>query len=170
MKELLDKEEEILQSRVIAEKEGALFVTFEDAAVLNSVNAYDPKGTGMKTLNPDGTLASTGKKVHALNPDFFFLNRYKVKNKKLYVVSGHTVDGYRCIKEQPTGRVFIDNIPCYVIARDEDKNLFLEKVITVGRSEFISDFTNILNRESMAEILPLIAEHGAEVTADAMPI
>ena len=174
MKELLDKEEEIRSNRIIAEKDGNLFVTFEDAAVLNSVNAYDPKGTGAKVLNPDGTLASTGKRVHALNPDFFFANRYRVKgsgsNKKMHIVSGHSVEGFRCIKEQKSGHIFVKTVPCYVIARNEKGELALEKVITVSDSEFISEFTNTLNKQSMAEILPLIVDHGVEITADAMPI
>lgn len=171
MKELFERADNITP---LAEKDGKIFVTFEDAAVLNSVNAYDPQGTGMKTYNADGSVASTGKTVHALNPDFFYMNRYRVKgkpgSKELQVVSAHTVEGFRCIKEQSTGRVFIKTIPCYVIIRDEDGKLKLDRVMTVSDAEFISDFTNTLNKQSMAEILPLIVDHGVDVTADAMPI
>ena len=154
-----------------AEKDGQLYVSFSDASVLNSVNAEEGSRTGMQTRNADGSLASTGKTVHAVNADYFFLNRYRVKSKKLYVVSGHTPTGYRCIREQSKGRTFIKNIPCYVFARDaETKELVLEKVITVSDSEFIADFTNTLDHKSMAELLPLITEHGNEMTADSMPI
>lgn len=170
MKELLDKEQEIMENRILAEKDGAVFVTFEDAAILNSVNAYDPKGTGMKTYNPDGSIASTGKTVHAMNPDFFFANRYKVKAKKLYVVSGHTPEGYLCIKAQQKGMVPIKVIPCHVLSRDADGNLAFEKVVTVSDSEFISDFTGILGRKAMSEVLPLIVERGVDLTTDEMPI
>lgn len=155
----------------LAEKDGQLYVSFSDASILNSVNAEEPSGTGLQTRNPDGTLASTGKRVHAINPDYFFLNRYKVKGKKLHVVSGHTPTGYRCIREQSKGRTFIKNIPCYVFARDADtKEIVLEKVINVSDSEFIAEFTNTLDHKSMAELLPLITEHGNEMTADSMPI
>lgn len=172
MRELYEKADNITP---LAEKDGHKYVTFEDAAVLNSLNAEEPRGTGLQTRNPDGSLASTGKTVHAINPNYFFLNRYKVKGKKLHVVSGHEPTGYRCIREQSSGRTFVKNIPCYVFARektetDEKGDLVLEKVITVSESEFIAEFTNTLNNKSMAELLPLITEHGNDMTADAMPI
>lgn len=166
-RELYDKADKV---RPMAKKDGQLFVSFEDAAVLNSVNAEEPHGTGMQLRNADGSIASTGKTVHAVNPDYFFANRYMVKGKKMHVVSGHEPTGYRCIKEQASGHVFVKSIPVYVIARDEDKNLVLEKVTTISDSEFISDFTKTLDHESMAKILPLITEHGNDMTADSMPI
>ena len=166
-RELYDKADKV---RPMAEKDGQLFVSFEDAAVLNSVNAEEPHGTGMQLRNADGSIASTGKTVHAVNPDYFFANRYMVKGKKMHVVSGHEPTGYRCIKEQSSGHVFVKSIPVYVIARDEDKNLVLERVTTISDAEFISDFTKTLDHESMAKILPLITEHGNDMTADSMPI
>ena len=175
MLEALKEEQEIRENRIIAEKDGQVFANFHDASVLNSVNAYDPDGTGLREYNPDGSLASTGKTVHALNPDFYFMNRYKVKQfgqkKKIYVVSGHTPDGYRVITEQQTGRCFIKSIPCAVISRDADtKELVFEKMTTISENEFISDFTKRLDNKTMAEILPLIVEQSVEVTADEMPI
>lgn len=171
MRELFEKADAV---KPLAEKDGAVYVTFEDAATLNSINAYDPKGTGMKTYNADGSLASTGKTVHAINPDYFYMNRYRIKGKagsrEMQVVSAHTVDGFRCIKEQNTGRIFIKSIPCYVIVRDENGKLKLDRVITVSDTEFVSDFTNTLDKSAMAEILPLIVNYGVEVTADTMPI
>lgn len=166
MKELYEKVDNI---RPLAKKDGEVFVTFEDAAILNSYNADEPN-TGMQTRNPDGTLASTGKTVHAVNPDYFFMNRYKVKGKKMIVVSGHTTDGYRCIKEQSSGRVFLKTIPAYIIARDADGKLYLEKQTVIGDTEFISEFTNKLDNKSMAEILPLITANSSDISADSMPI
>lgn len=167
MRELYDKADKI---KPMAEKDGQVFVNFDEAATLNSLNAEEPHGTGMQMRNADGSIASTGKTVHAVNPDYFFANRYMVKGKKMHVVSGHEPTGYRCIKEQSTGHIFVKSIPVYVIARDEDKNLVLEKVTTISDSEFISDFTKTLDHESMAKILPLITEHGNDMTADSMPI
>lgn len=155
--------------RPLAEKDGEVWVDFKDAAVLNSYNADEPN-TGMQTRNPDGTLASTGKTVHAVNPDYFFMNRYKVKGKKMIIVSGHTSDGYRCIKEQSSGRVFLKTIPAFVIARDADGKLYLEKQTVISDTEFVSEFTNKLDNKSMAEILPLITSNGSEMSADSMPI
>lgn len=171
LKELYEKVDNV---RPFAEKDGKVWVDFEDAATLNSYNADEPR-TGMQTRNADGSLASTGKTVHAVNPDYFFANRYKVKgakgNQKLIVVSGHTTDGYRCIKEQASGRLFIKNVPAYVFYRDsETKELVLEKQTMISDTEFISDFTNKLDNKSMAEILPLITAGGNEVSTDTMPI
>ena len=168
MRSLYEKADKIVP---MAEKDGQVYCSFEDASILNSVNAEEPQGTGMQTRNPDGSIASTGKRVHAINPDYFFSNRYKVKGKKLHVVSGHEPTGYRCIKEQRSGHVFVKTIPCYVIARNDKGDLVLEKVITISDTEFISDFTNTLDHKSMAEILPLITAYGnSGITADAMPI
>ena len=165
MKELFAKVDKV---KPLAEKDGQLYVTFDDAATLNSFNAQEPK-TGTQTRNRDGSLASTGKTVHALNPDYFFLNRYKVKGKKLHVVSGHTPDGYRCIREQESGRVFLKTIPVYILSRNTEGNLVLEKRSTISDTEFISDFTSTLDNKSMAEILPIITVQ-TEMTADSMPI
>lgn len=166
MAELYKRAEEV---KPLAEKDGQKFVTFDDASVLNSINAQEPK-TGLQTRNRDGSLASTGKTVHAINPDYFYANRYKVKGKKLIIVSGHTTDGYRCIAEQASGRVFLKTIPAYVIARDEKtKELFLEKQIVISDTEFVSDFTSKLDNKSMAEILPLLMV-GKDMSADSMPI
>ena len=173
MLELLEEEREIRENRIIAEKDGAVYVNFHDAAVLNSANAYEGASTGMRTYNPDGSIASTGKRVHAVNPDYFFLNRYKVKgtgqNRRLYVVSGHTSDGFRLISEQATGRCFIKSIPCYVLMRNEGK-LELEKTITIRDTEFLSEFNSTLNNKTMAEILPLIVQGTPDMTADDLPI
>lgn len=167
MRELYEKADNI---KPFAKKNGQLYVSFEDASVLNSLNAEEPSGTGLQTRNPDGSIANSGKRVHAINADYFFANRYKVKGKKLHVVSGHEPTGYRCIKEQSSGHVFVKTIPVYIIARDEEKNLVLEKVSTISDTEFISEFTNTLDHKSMAEVLPLITEHGEKMTADSMPI
>ena len=171
MAELYRRAEEV---EPLAEKDGKVYTDFESASILNSVNAQEPR-TGMQTRNADGSLASTGKTVHAVNPDYFFANRYKVKgakgNQKLIVVSGHTPDGYRCIKEQASGRLFIKNVPAYILYRDaETKELVLEKQTMISDTEFISDFTNKLDNKSMAEILPLITTSGGDVSTDTMPI
>ena len=79
MLQMLEEEKDIRENRIIAEKDGAICVTFHDASVLNNVNSLDPQGTGIQQRNADGSLASTGKTVHAVNPDFFFMNRYRMR-------------------------------------------------------------------------------------------
>ena len=167
MKRLYDAADNI---RPFAEIDGHKYVSFEDAAVLNSLDAEEPSGTGIQTRNPDGSIASTGKTTHAINPDYFFANRYMVKGKKMHVVSGHEPTGYRCIKEQASGHIFVKTVPVYVFSRNEDKQLVLDKVTTVSDTEFVSDFTKTLGNEAMAELLPMITASGSKLTADAMPI
>lgn len=170
MRQLFEKADAV---QPMAEKDGQVFVNFDDAATLNSVDAYEGGGTGMQVRNPDGSLASTGKTVHAMNPNYFFANRYKVRGskgkEKMYVVAGHEPMGFRCIQEQERGKIHIKTIPCYIFIRDEGK-LVLEKVTTISDTEFISDFTNTLNNKAMAELLPMITSYGNELTADEMPI
>lgn len=167
--ELYEKAEKI---EPLGEKDGQIYCTFEDASVLNSINAFEGNsGTGLQTRNRDGSVASTGKTIHAINPDYFYLNRYLKKGKKLYVVSGHTPTGYRCIKEQSSGHTFQKLIPCYVISRNEDGNLFCEKKSNVEERDFIENYTETLSNALMAEILPLIVDYGTETTAvEKMPI
>ena len=152
-----------------AEKDGQKYVSFADAAILNSYNAEEPK-TGMQTRNHDGSLASTGKSVHAVNPEYFFANRYKVKGKKLHIVSGHTTDGYRCIKEQSSGRIFLKSVPVYVLSRNADGELIVEKMTTCPDTEFIGEFTETLAPDAMAQILPLLTAFGSDKTATSLPI
>lgn len=165
--DLYEKAEEITP---LAEKDGEIIATFEDAAVLNSLNAQEPK-IGTQTRNPDGTLARTGKRVHAVNPDYFYANRCMKKAKKLYVVSGHTVEGYRCIKEQASGHVFLKVLPAYIITRNADNELICEGVISIKDEDFIANYTDKLSNSLMAEILPLILQFNASVNQiDEMPI
>ena len=113
--ELFSKAEKV---KPMAEKDGQVFVTFDEASTLNSLNMLNEAKTGMQVRNKDGSIASTGKTVHAINPEYFFMNRYKKKNKTtLLVVSGHEEIGYRCIKEQETGKIHIKTIPVYVFVR-----------------------------------------------------
>lgn len=168
MRELFDKADKITP---MAEKDGQLFVNFDEAATLNSLNAFEGNGTGMQVRNPDGSLASTGKTIHAMNPDKFFENRYKKKNKTtMLVVSGHEPDGYRCITEQDSGRTHIKTIPCYEVVRTDDGELEVKRKVSVGESEFISDFTHRLTNASFAKLLPMITTFGTDLTADDMPI
>ena len=171
MRALFDRADKIVP---MAQKDGQVYVDFEQASVLNSVNAYEGGGTGMQVRNHDESLASTGKTVHAMNPNYFFANRYKVKgakgNQKMFVVSGHEPTGFRCIQEQSRGRIHIKTIPCYIFARDDKGELAIEKVATVSDTEFISDFTHTLNNESMAKLLPMITSFGNDISADDMPI
>jgi len=161
--EVLERAKEI---EPIAVKNGATIVSFADAMTLANADMVEGKSDlGMRAYNPDGTIARSKARFVAINVDSYFANRYKVKSKKMYVVTD-----YRAIKEQNTGKCYIKNVPCYVFYRDENGKLAIEKVMTVSDSEFISEFTNTLNNKTMAELLPLIAQFGTEVTSSELPI
>lgn len=145
-------------------EDGQMLLTFEDASVINSLNALEPHGTGMQVRNPDGSLASTGKRVHAVNPDYFFANRCRKERKKLFVVSGHEPTGYRCIKEQSSGQVFVKTIPVYVFARNEEGELYIDSLTNVDDKTFIAEYTSTLSNDLMAQLLPLITAYGTEET------
>lgn len=160
----------------IAEVNGVKVVSFEDAAVLANAEGYEPTpDTGLRTFNPDGTLARTRKLTSAINPDVYFDNRYKLKGKlgkEMWIVSAFTPSGYRAITEQARGQIFLKNIPCHVLVRDETtKELKVDRVENVSDAEFVSDFTNKLSNELMARVQKVISEFGAELTAHkTMPI
>ena len=53
----------------IAEKDGRKIVTFEDAAALANMEGIEPSPkTGVRSYNPDGSLARTRKSTAAINP------------------------------------------------------------------------------------------------------
>lgn len=167
MREMLEAAENI---RPMAKKNGKNVVTFEEAAILSNAEGIEPTpDTGIRHYNSDGSIASIRTKNVAINPNSYFANRYKVKgkpgNQKMYVV----VD-WRAIQEQQRGNVYLKNIPCYVFVRDEMKQLQIEKIEMVSDTEFVSDFTNILDNASMAELVPLIANFGTDGTTSALPI
>lgn len=160
-----------------AEKNGTKIVNFEDAASLTNAEMIEATpDTGNVTLNPDGSIARSKVLVAAINPDSYFDNRYKLKGKmgerEMWIVSAFEPFGYRAIKEQASGKVHAAIIPCHVVVRDKESGqLKVTKVETVSDSEFVSDFTNKLSNERMAEIQKIISEYGSDLTAtDEMPI
>lgn len=164
LRELLDKTESI---KPIGNENGQKVVSIEEQRDM----AYLEHVTGGSTLgsvqfNPDGmTVARTpGNGTVAVNPDTYFLNRYKKVKDTLYVVTDS-----RAIKEQDSGMVYLKTIPAHVIKRGENGQLRREKVVMISDTEFIADFINKLDREAMAVIKPLI-DTGVEVTPSGLPI
>lgn len=162
LRELLEKTERI---KPIGEFDGKQLVSIEDQRDMAELEFR----TGKETLDtvqytPEHTVARTPGKVVSVSPDRYFLNRFKKVKDALYVVRD-----YRAITEQSTGQVYLKAVPVYVIKRDETKKLVLDKVTTVSDVEFVADFTDELDREAMAMILPLI-DTGVGVTKTNLPI
>ncbi len=161
MKEILDIAE---KAKPIAMVNGKEAVTFEDYVALASADNINNTDLGLTKFNPDGTPARTNVKRVAINVENFFINRYKIVKKSLYLVTD-----FYCISEQASGKVPYKQVPCFVISRNEEGQLKLDKVTTVSSDDFLENFTRSLDRESMTEILPLLADDTG-ITKDKLAI
>lgn len=134
-----------------------------DLAVLAKMT--DDETLGTLELNPDGSIARTPVKYAAVNPEYYFINRYKRVKDSLYVVTD-----FRAIMDQQNGSIYAKQIPAHVITRDKESgNLKLDKTVMISDTEFVADYIHKLNREAMEQIVPLIA-NGVGVTADDLAI
>lgn len=161
LREMMDKVEKI---KPVASVNGVGVVSFEeqrDAALLDKM---ENRGLDTVQYNPDGTVARTPVRFAAVNLDNYYINRYKRVKDSYYIVTD-----YRAIQDQATGSVYLKTLPAYVIKRDENKKLVLDRVVNVSDVEFVSDFTHSLNREAMAQIVPLLVS-GVGVTSDDLAI
>lgn len=161
LKELIEKTEKV---QPIAEANGIPVYTFEQQRDLAQVDKLMNVDMGLLTFNPDGSVAETPTKYVAINLEHYYINRFKRVGKSLYIVTD-----YRAISEQSSGRVYLKQIPAFVISRNKDGDLYLEKTVTVSDDEFIADFTHILNREAMKTVLPLLVS-GQGVTSEDLSI
>lgn len=150
--------------RPIARKNGLDIVTFEDQRVLAQKAILENQDLGNRTVNEKGFPTRSLTPTAAVNPEHLFINRYRVVGDTIQVVTD-----YRAIKEQDTGRVYLKVIPAYTIERDKNKKLVLGKTVMISDAEFIGEFTNTLDNESMRLVLPLIAK-GNTSAAGKLPI
>ena len=85
LKELIEKTEAV---KPIATVNGVKVVEpseQRDFAVLEKMT--DDETLGTLELNPDGSIARTPVKYAAVNPEYYFINRYKRVKDSLYVVT-----------------------------------------------------------------------------------
>lgn len=151
----------------IAEFNGIKIASFEDCVLLTQQDILrseleGAEDIGSREINANGLPARSRTKFAAVNPEKMFANRVRYieedDTKKMQVV----ID-YRAIHEQETGKVYLKRIPAYQMVR-KGKKLSVEKLITVEDSEFISEFTNILNVNAMLEVLPVIDSEGIDTS------
>lgn len=161
LREVLEKTKDV---KPVAEHNGMEIVSFEQQRDMAQLYKMENRDLGLIKMNPDGTVARTPVKFAAVNLDNFYINRYKRVKDSLYIVTD-----YRAIQEQSSGSVYAKQLAAYVVKRDADKNLVLDKVVTVSDTEFLSDFTHTLNRDAMAQIMPLLVS-GVGVTTDDLGI
>lgn len=164
LKDMIEKTEKIEPITVV---NGIKVVQFSEQRDLAQVEKMIPESGGLDTIqmNPDGTVARTPVRYAAVNLDYYYINRYKKVKDSLYIVND-----FRAIQEQQTGAVYAKQIQAYVVSRDKvSGNLQLDKTVMISDTEFVSDFTHTLNREAMAQIVPLLA-NGIGVTTDDLGI
>lgn len=128
----------------------------EDAQTRNKADLMEEKamGTsylGSRAVNPDGTFAASRANNVAIDPAMFFDNRYRKVGDAYEVVTD-----YRAIKEQSTGRVYTDNIAVNVIHKDKGK-IALKEVKTISAAEFVKDFKQKLDTNSIVSIHNLLS-------------
>ena len=134
---------------------GTPVVTFKEQAEAAERGIKDKVDFGIRKLNPDGTIAKSYYSSAAISMESFFLNRFRVVDDELQVVTGQTPEGYRAIKEQKTGHIFAKQILVHTLKRGNGKLVF-NKNIMVSDTDFVSFFTKSLDEEAMREVLPLI--------------
>ena len=157
-------------AEVITNVKGTPIVSFPDQRDLGQAYLRDHVDVGLRKANPDGSIARSKYHSAAVNMDWFYDNRYRVvEGKYLQVITSQTDDGWRAIKGIKSGRVGAKQVRVYEFVR-ENKNLKFNKVVTVSDDEFISDFTDKLDKESMKVILPLIPSGGPSVPEGKLPI
>lgn len=174
MRAVLDGAAEVKPLTVINGKE---VLTFEDTQKLNKAELMAEKAggkpveVGERNVNPDGmTYASSNVKHAAIDPATYFANRYrKVKGKDS--VKYEVVTDYRAVKEQAAGKVYTDNVIVHVIAKDAKGNLVAEPNKTISADDFVRNFKNMLDAESMIKILDVLqAVDSAGMEADKLEL
>lgn len=157
----------------IREESGTKIVSWDDYMDLAQTDLTKGYELGSRTMNPDGSFARTRAKYAAENIDNLYLNRYRVKNGKLWVVTAYPADtdSWRAIREQQTGRIFTTRVIAYVFVRPKDGDLLIDRKATVSAEEFIAEFNESLTNEVMMQIAPLIDSYKEEsVATNSIPI
>lgn len=137
--------------------------SFRDYMDVTTAAMYNKDTLNLTRYNPDGTPAATPAPNVAVNVENTFLNRYKVEDDKLYVVTD-----YWCIREQSSGMIPYKQIPCFIVKR-EGKNLKLDKMINISDKEFLEEFTGSLDRDAMELVQPLLVNNSG-IDKDKLPI
>lgn len=150
---------------IAVDEEGRKYVNSEDyynLILADQINK-EPK-LGTVEFNPDGSPAGTAAPYLCISPEQVFLNRYKLIDESTIGV----VTDWWSITQQQTGRIPFSQVPCFIVVRD-GKALKLDKTVTISDREFLAEYTESLDRESMSKILPLLG-HTDGITKNKLPI
>ncbi len=163
--ETLKRADEI---KPLADFNGIKICSFEDCVALihaDAITGDDKLDISGRVMNDRDLPARSKTKYAAVNPEKMFANRARYITDADGKQKMQIVIDYRAISEQGTGKVYLKNVPCYEISRNSKKELVVDKVTTVEDTVFLSEFKEILNLDSMLEVLPVIDVHGEDKTA-----
>lgn len=160
---ILEILENAKDAQPIGEINGKKAYSFRDYMDVTTASLYNKETLDLTRYNPDGSPAATPAPNVAVNVETTFMNRFRVREDRLDVVTD-----YWAIKEQSSGKIPYKQIPCYVIKRD-GKNLKLEKMINVSDREFLEEFTGQLDRDAMELIQPLLVNNSG-IEKEKLPI
>lgn len=149
--------------------DGTPIVTFEQQRDLGQTIVRDKVDLGVRKTNPDGSIAKSLYHNKAVNEDWFFDNRYRVMGKKMQLITAQTSEGYRAITGLNRGQIYKKQLAAYEFERKGDKLVYSGRVL-VSDGDFITHFTNKLDKEAMKEILPLIPSGAPSVPEGKLPI
>lgn len=149
------------ESKPIAQVNGRNVYDFEGAVKVSNRELAEEKLQGKKEdfgqrVVRENGLAYTSTKCSAvaINPENYYLNRYK-KSKKGSQTVYEVVTDYRAIKEQSSGRVYTNNIVVELVGKAKDGLEYLGKKI-ISDTEFINEYKSKLNTEAMEQIAKVI--------------
>lgn len=146
----------------IANVNGRNVYTFSDAVRVNNKERaeeiYEGKVDFGNREVREGGLCYTRTQCHtvAVNPDNYYLNRYRKKKEETKTIY-EVVSDYRAIKEQSTGRVYTNNIVVDMVENSKDGLKYVGRK-NISDTEFINEFKNNLNNESFQKIASVILE------------
>lgn len=170
MKEIIAQSEEVTP---FATANGRDILSFQDAQKANRAELAFGKeeDLGERTATEGGlSYASSHAKRLAIDPDVFFINRYKrveeadekgKKTTKYFVVTD-----YRAIKEQNTGNIYTPNVTAYVIERNASRHLVMTGQEQIREHDFVNNYTGRLSNEAMMRITKAVTANSKVQTVD----
>ena len=147
----------------IANVNGRNVYTFSDAVRVNNKERaeeiYEGKVDFGNREVREGGLCYTRTQCHtvAVNPDNYYLNRYRKRKVDDKTTLYEIVTDYRAIKEQSSGRVYTNNIVVEMVENSKEGLKYVGKK-NISDLEFINEFKRELNHESLAKLVAVILE------------
>lgn len=147
----------------IANVNGRNVYTFADAVKVNNKEraeeVYEGKVDFGNRQTREGGLCYARTQTHsvAVNPDNYYLNRYRKRKIDDKTTLYEVVTDYRAIKEQSSGRVYTNNIVVELVENSKEGLKYVGKK-NISDLEFINEFKRELSHESLAKLVAVILE------------